>query len=323
MSKKQRKFADDGWAVWIDGDDTSTVYINDWLNPKGISYVDFAVRIRGVKASNSLNVYIPFVVSRDEIDDISLLFHDTKILQATFSAACIVDYKKNAHASEIAYNGKTVDVVHISTLDYQMNILTNGTLIHISFEELQQFLDNDEAYFIWRMPHKSLNEIFKPRVNVGNILSRLRDLITTPVVSEKYGYSVRVNESRLLPEEITRIGVFHRQKLKKAVITISIDENYELNDSGCYRIHRLEEDLYENYLPKDYKRDEVIIYQWNQSREENLRGQFNFYYNITKDSVNGGSMSLYIFLLLVFGMWGEMFADLVRTIFNWLFLRGR
>ena len=46
MPKKHRKFADDGWAIWVDGDDTSTVYINDWLNPKGKSYVDIAVRIR-------------------------------------------------------------------------------------------------------------------------------------------------------------------------------------------------------------------------------------------------------------------------------------
>jgi hypothetical protein len=60
MSKKQRKFADDGWAVWVDGDDTSTVYINDWLNPKAKSYVDIAVRIRGVKVSRGLCVYIPF-----------------------------------------------------------------------------------------------------------------------------------------------------------------------------------------------------------------------------------------------------------------------
>ena len=29
MAKRQKKFADDGWAVWVDGDDTSTVYIND------------------------------------------------------------------------------------------------------------------------------------------------------------------------------------------------------------------------------------------------------------------------------------------------------
>ena len=58
MQKKQRKFADDGWAVWIDGDDISTVYLNDWLNPKGKSFIDLAIRIRGVKVSKSLNIYI-------------------------------------------------------------------------------------------------------------------------------------------------------------------------------------------------------------------------------------------------------------------------
>ena len=314
MPKKQRKFADDGWAVWIEGEDTSTVYINDWLNPKGKSYVDIAVRIRGVKLSKALHVYIPFAVSCNEIEDVSLLFNDTKILQATFSSACIVDYKKNEHTSEIAYNGKTVDVVHISTLDYRVELLADGTLISITFEKLQRFLDNDEAYFIWRVPHKSLNEIFKPRVNVGNALGRLRDLITTPVVSEKYGYSIRINESRLLPEEITRIGAFHRQKLKKAVITISVDENYEINDSGCYRIHRLEENLYEDYLPNDYKREDVITYQWHQSRQDNFQGQFNFYYSIVKNSISRASMFLYIVLLLAIGIFGDLLSNTFQAL---------
>jgi hypothetical protein len=309
MPKKHRKFADDGWAVWIDGDDTSTVYINNWLDPKGKSYVDMAIRIRGIQSSKLLNVYIPFVVSPDEIEDVSLLFNDTKILQAIFSSACIVDYKKNEHTSEIAYNGKTVDIVHISTLGYQTKLLADGTLMNINLEELHPFLDNDEAYFIWRMPHKSLNEIFKPRVSMENVLGRLRDLLTTPVVSEKYGYSIRVNESRLLPEEITRIGAFHRQKLKKAVITLSINENYELNDSGCYRTHRLEENLYEGYLPKDYKSEDVIIYQWHQNREYNLQGQFNFYYTVTKDSVSRGSMFLYMTLLMALGVIGNLIAS--------------
>jgi hypothetical protein len=315
MPKKERKFADDGWAVWIDGDDTSTVYINDWLNPKGNSYVDFAVRIRGVNLSKNLYVYIPFPISSEEIEDISLRFNDTKILQATFSAACIVDYKKNNHTSEIAYNGKTVDIIHISTLDYKCENLADGSLISISLEALHPFLDNDEAYIIWRMPHKSLNKIFRPRVNMGNILNRLRDLITTPVVSEKYGYSVRINESRLLPEEITRIGAFHRQKLKKALITLSIHEDYELNDLGCYRIHRLEENLYADYLPKDYKCEDIITYQWNQTRENNLQGQFNFYYNVTRDSVSRASMFLYMVLLMAIGIIGNLLADFV-----WIFV---
>ena len=160
MPKKQQKFADDGWAIWIDGEDTSTVYINDWLNPKGKSYVDLAVRIRGVKQSKNLHVYVPFSVSQEEIQDISLMFNDTNILQATFSATCIVEYKKNEHTSEIAYNGKTVDIVHISTLGYETKALSKGTHIIVDLEKLQPYLDNDEAYFIWRMPHKSLDEIF-------------------------------------------------------------------------------------------------------------------------------------------------------------------
>ena len=318
MPKKQRKFADDGWAVWVDGDDVSTVYIHDWLNPAGKSYVDVAVRIRGVKASKALHVYVPFAVTSDEIEDVSLQFNDTKVLQATFSAACIVDYKKNEYTSEIAYNGKTIDIVHISALQYQAEPLAEGTLLSFRFDEVQPFIDNDEAYFVWRMPHESLNEIFKSRVDVGNVLTRLRDLITTPVVSEKYSYSVRINESRLLPEQITRIGAFHRQKLKKAVITLSIDEDYELNDAGCYRIRRLEENLYNDYLPKDYDRDDVITYQWQQTREQSLQGQFNFYYNISKESVNSRSMTLYMVLLMALAVAGEILGDFAKT---WLGLQ--
>ena len=314
MPNKQKKFADDGWAIWIDGDDTTTVYINDWLNPKGQSYVDLSVRIRGVKASRAMHVYVPFAFTKDQVQDVSLNFQDKKILQAIFSTACIIDYKKNDHTSEVAYNGKTVDIVHISTLDYQLKPVAQGTLISVDLQALQQFIDNDEAYFIWRMPHKSLDEIFNQRTDMKKTMTRLRDLITTPVLTEKYGYSIRINEARLLPEEITRSGAFHRQKLKKAVITLSIDESYELNDGGCYRIRRLEEDLYKDYMPKDYNGQDVITYQWSQNQEYNLHGQFNFYYNISKNSISGGSMLVYIILLLTVGVLGEFLTDWIKLL---------
>jgi hypothetical protein len=313
MSKKQKKFANDGWAIWIDGDDLSTVYINNWINPKGKSYVDLAIRIRGVKSCKFLNVYVPFVVSSKEIEDVSLLFNNKKNLQATFSAICIVDYKKNEHTSEIAYNGKTVDIVHVSTLAYEISPLAEGTLVCVNLLALQEYLANDEAYFVWRMPQKSLDEVFKKRVNVTNVLTRLRDLITTPVVSEKYGYSIRINEARLLPEEVTRIGAFHRQKLKKAVITLFVDEDYELNDADCYRIHRLEENLYKNYLPKDYPCENVITYQWSQNQEHNEKGRFNFYYNLSKDSISKSSMFLYMILLLTIGVFGNLLSAVVQA----------
>jgi hypothetical protein len=314
MAKKQRKFVDDGWAIWTDGDDICTVYLQDWLNPKGDSYVDLAIRIRNVKVSTRMRVYVPFIVSREEVEDVSLLFNDTKILQAIFGSACIVDYKKNDFTSEIAYVGKTVDIVHLSTLEYQLSALSDGTLMDIDLAAVQPFIDNDEAYFIWRMPHKSLDKLFKSRVGAGSVMSRFRDLVTSPMLSEKHGYSVRINEPRLLPEEITRVGSFHRQKLKKAVMTISVSEDYDINDEGCYRIRHLEEDLYHEYIPDKYNTEDVISYQWHQNRESNLQGQFNFYYNITKNSISGVSMTIYMILLMLLAVMGEILGDFAKTL---------
>lgn len=322
MAKKQRKFVDDGWAIWTDGDDICTIYLQDWLNPKGNSYVDLAIRIRNVKVNTRMRIYVPFAISKEEIDDVSLLFDDTKILQAVFGFACIVDYKKNEFTSEIAYIGKTVDIIHISTLNYKLQELSDGTLMDIDFTELQNFIDNDEAYFIWRMPHKSLDKLFKSRAGAGSAMSRFRDLITSPVLSEKHGYSVRINEPRLLPEEITRVGSFHRQKIKKAVITLTISEDYDLNDEGCYRIRHLEQELYRRYIPEKYKTDDVISYQWHQNRNSNLQGQFNFYYSITKNSINGRTMTVYMILLMVLAVIGEMLADLVRALIDHLSAGG-
>ena len=311
MAKEQRKFADDGWAIWIEGEDESNFYLNDWLNPKGKSYVDVAINIRGVKISKALHMYVPFVVLQEEIEDVSLLFKDEKFLQATFSASCIVDYMKNEHASEIAYNGKTVDIVHISTLSYELSPLSEGTLLTIDLEKLQPYLDNDEAYLMWRMPHKSLDEVFHKRINVGKLLGRLEDLITTPIISEKYNYSIRINESRRLPEEITRNGAFHRQKLNKAVVTLSIDDNYALNDATCDCIRRLEENLYQGFLPKKCKCSDMITYQWNQEREDNTQGHFNFYYNIAKNSISRGSMLVYLILITAISCLGSFFANII------------
>ena len=322
MAKKERKFVDDGWAIWTDGDDICTIYLQDWLNPKGDSYIDLAIRIRNVKVGTRLRVYIPFEISKEELNDVSLLFNDTKILQAVFGSACIVDYMKNDYTSEIAYIGKTVDIVHISKLDYKLSPLSDGTLLDADLAPVQPYIDNDEAYFIWRMPHKSLDKLFKSRAGAGSAMSRFRDLVTSPMLSEKHGYSVRINEPRLLPEEITRVGSFHRQKLKKAVVTISISEDYDINDEGCYRIRRLEDELYREYIPKYYETDDVISYQWHQNRETNMQGQFNFYYNITKDAVNGKSMTVYMILLMVLAVAGEMLADLVRALIDWLMAGG-
>ena len=100
------------------------------------------------------------------------------------------------------------------------------------------------------------------------------------------------------------------------MITLAVDENYDLTDAGCDRIRRLEENLYEAYLPEDYHREDVIMYQWNQNRENNFQGQFNFYYSITRESVSKGSMLLYMILLLSIGVIGDAISNAVQAFFG-------
>lgn len=313
MSIKGKKFADDGWAMWVDGDDTSTIYFHDWMKPKGKSFVDISVKIVGIKQTKSLNLYVPFYVVQEEIEDISLGFRNEAIARATFSSGCIIDYMKNEYTSEIAYNGKTMDIVHVSKLGVQLTDISDGTLITVDYSKIRQYIDNDNAYFSIRLPHKSLDNVFGSYRSAGSFFSRAREVLTTPVLSEKYGYSIRVNEARNLPYEINKLGAFHRQKLKKTVVSVSLSENYEINDSNCFQIRRLEEDLYHDFVPKNFSCENVITYQWKESRkEEGLRGKFNFYLNITRSSVSPTSMITYMVLLVIFGGFGNFFADLVR-----------
>lgn len=318
MSKKSKFFADDGWAMWVDGDDTSSIYLNNWLNPKGKSYMDVAVHIKDIKETKSFNMYFPFAVEKSEIEDVSLNFKDENLSRAIFSSMCVIDYKKNAVTSEIAYSGKTVDIVHVSAVDYTLKPVSKGTLMNIPFGQLFEYLDNDEAYFMFRIPHKSINGVFKQRTKVGSFLTRIRDMIMSPIVSENYGYSVRINEARLLPKEINSVGAFHRQKLKKAVVTISISDDYEINDVACYRIRRLEEELYRNFLPSSFNGENVVTYQWQQSREVNLKGHFNFYFNISRNAISPGSILIYTFIIILLNAIGSGVWDLIKTLYAFI-----
>jgi hypothetical protein len=260
---------------------------------------------------------VPFEVSAEEIEDISLAFKNEEIARATFSSGCIIDFMKNEYTSEIAYNRKTVDIVHLSKLEPSFDNLSHGTLITVNYGDIKSYIDNEEGYFSFRLPHKSLNRVFSTYKSAGSFLVRLRDLITTPIQSEKYGYSIRVNEARNLPPEINKIGAFHRQKLKKAVVTVSISENYEINDANCFQIRRLEEELYRDFVPNGFVCDGAITYQWKESRKKDgLRGKFNFYLNIKREAVSVASMVIYMILITITGGFGDLFADFVFWLFS-------
>ena len=316
MGSKKRKFADDGWALWIDGDDRSTIYLNEWINPKGKNYVDVSVRVYGAKETKTVNFFIPFVVERNEITDLSYMLAEGSALRALFNTNGKVDAEKTKYTSELSYDNRTVSLINLSDDFVSVKNISYGTVITVDFEFIKTFITSDEAYLIFRIPHKTLDKIFAPTIDVGGMFDKINSLIQSPMLSEKYGYSIRINEARLLPPEINEIEALHEQRIRKALVTISLGDEYEMNESSCYRIRRLEAELNRNYAPQGYDCSNAITYQWVEERDFNMKAHYNFYFTMEHNEISKLSMLVYLFTVLLTGALGGAIYDLFRLIFG-------
>ena len=318
MGSKKRKFADDGWALWIDGDDRSTIYLNEWINPKGRSYVDLSVRVYGARETKNINFFVPFAIEKDEIVDLSYMLTDSSAIRALFNTNGKVDAEKTKYTSELRYDSRTVSLVNLTNEFVAVKKVSYGTVITVDFAYIKTFVTSDEAYIIFRIPHKTLDKIFAPTMDVGSIFDKINSLIQSPMVSEKYGYSIRINEARLLPPEINEIKELQEQRIRKALVTISIDDAYEMNDSTCYRIRRLEAELNRDYAPTGYDCSSAITYQWVEERDSNMKAHYNFYFTMEHNEISKMSMLMYLLIVLFIGALGGAIYDLFKLIFGLL-----
>ena len=171
---------------------------------------------------------------------------------------------------------------------------------------------------IFRVPHKTLDKIFAPQIDVGRLFDKIKSLVQSPVISEKYGYSIRINEARLLPHEINEIKVLQEQRIRKALITIFIGDAYEMNDSTCYRIRRLEAELNQGYAPEAYDCSDVITYQWVEERDSDMKAHYNFYFTMEHNKISKTSMLIYLFVVFLCGTFGSVIYDLLKLLFAML-----
>ena len=316
MGSKKRKFADDGWALWIDGDDRSTIYLNEWINPRGRSYVDISVRVYGAREAKTVNFFIPFAIEEIEITDLSYMLSDSSALRALFNTNGKVDSEKTKYTSELRYDNRTVSLINFTNEFTKVKRVSYGTIITVDFEFIKDCITSDEAYLIFRIPHKTLDKIFAPVIDVGSMFDRINSLIQSPVISEKYGYSIRINEARLLPSEINEIKELQEQRIRKALVTNSLGDEYEMNDSTCYRIRRLEAELNRGYAPQGYDCTNAITYQWVEERDSDMKSHYNFYFTMEHSKISKSSIFFYIIIVLIIGVTDGIIYDLFKNLFS-------
>ena len=319
MGSKIKRFADDGWAVWIDGDEKSTVYFNEWINPGGKNYVDVGIRIYGARNAREANIFIPFEITKEEIEDLSSMLTDAEILRGVFNNSCRVNENKDSNLLDIKYGKHELNVLKLSDRSASVQKLSTGALITIGIEKMRNLLTADELYLLFRIPHKSMNAVFEKKDDMTGFVRKLHESITSPVVTEKYGYAIRINEARLLTPEISDIEALHQQNLRKALVSISISDDYELNDYSCYRIRRLEENIYGDYAPCGFDCSSAINYQWVEERDNDMKTHYNFYFDISCSTVSKKSLVLYFCIVLAVAAAGNTLYGLLCRLFELIF----
>ena len=319
MGSKIKRFADDGWAVWIDGDEKSTVYFNEWINPGGKNYVDVGIRIYGAGNAREANIFIPFEITKEEIEDLSSMLTDAEILRGVFNNSCRVNENKDSNLLDIKYGKHELNVLKLSDRSASVQKLSTGALITIGIEKMRNLLTADELYLLFRVPHKSMDAVFEKKDDMTGFVRKLHESITSPVVTEKYGYAIRINEARLLTPEISDIEALHQQNLRKALVSISISDDYELNDYSCYRIRRLEENIYRDYAPCGFDCSSAINYQWVEERDNDMKTHYNFYFDISCSTVSKKSLVLYFCIVLAVAAAGNTLYGLLCRLFELIF----
>lgn len=316
--KSNKRFADDGWAIWIDGDDRSTVYLNEWINPVGRSYVDIGIRAYGSKMAKELNVFVPFGLSKSEVLNLSDMLENEQVLRGLFNTNCVIDENKNPHTTELSYNNRRVSLIKLTEDILSVRDVAYGAVVTVEIEKISDFITCDEAYLIFRVPHKTLDDVFVENEIIHSSIERIKNTISSPVIQKKYGYSIRINEARLLPSEINEIKTLHEQRIRKVLVTISIDDEYELNDNNCYRIRKLEDELYQDYAPKDYNCKNAITYQWIEERSANMMSHYNFFFIIEHNHISKYSVLLYFIIVLITAVCGCAIYDVIKYLISLL-----
>ena len=316
MGIKKRKFADDGWALWIDGDDRSTIYLNEWINPKGKNYVDVGVRVYGAKKAKTVNFFVPFEIEKTEIFDLSTMLTDGSALRGLFNTNVKVEFRNTKYTAELSYENRIISLINLSDEFMIVKRVSYGTVITINFEYIWDCLTSDVAYMIFRIPHKTLDAIFDSSIDAGGVSDKISSIIQSPIILEKYGYSIRINEARLLPSEINDSQVLHEQKIRKVLVTISLSDDYDMDDSACYRIRRLEEELHRNYAPEGYDCRDAITYQWVEERDLDMQAHYNFYFTMEYSSISKVSMLMYLLIVFLCSTFGSAIYDLFKFLFS-------
>lgn len=309
--------ADDGYAVWTipvnggNNDAPIDVHINQWVMREKNNirvYVDFGIRVYSAKNVSEICFYLPCDIEMQDIRDLSLLLKDANIARGVFNTNCSIRNNDINGIVELKYNTHDSNIFE---LPKNIKKLNNGIIITFDVLTISKKLTKDELYIRFRIPNKKEEEFLAEKSNALDSFARI---LSSPILHEKYLYTIRVNEMRSLPEQIRFNTLVQNQKILKIILTVCANGPFTVDPSTCYKTRVIEKELYKDYVPKSFDLDRCMVNQWMQ--EKASFNHYNFTCIFCKEEVNKRSLLLYAFFVICLSALGGALVELVKILLN-------
>lgn len=307
----------DGYAIWAvpqnvhNGIPELDVHINIWIAPKKdntFAYVDFGIRTYCAKNTREICCYVPFDFENEQFQDLSNLLTDKEIARGIFNTSCTINFDGKTGIAELKYNAHDSNIAEVPM---SIENCSDGSIIRFKVYSIFDKLTKSELYVRFRIPNKGLGEFLRQK---SDALHSFASALSSPIHYENYSYTVRLNESRILPSEILYNDAFQKQKVKKVILTVCASGAYIIDVSTCYKVRVLEENLYKNYVPSGSSFKNCMIDQWLQIKES--KKDYNLTCVLRKEDVNPKSLSIYAALVTFFSALGGGIIELIKFILS-------
>ena len=287
---------------------------------KGYPYLDIGFKIENLKKASKICFFLPFPISKKNIQDLGVKFHDTPLVDAVFNESydtTISSCKKTidiSHNLELQFKIYQLDIEH----DVELTPFADGTIWSFDTLNIEKDEKNYPYYFRFRIKDCPLNFLIHQYIAPGKVLQS--------IFSTTYMIDFRFNNIRSLNN--TLIERYSSGKNKKVAIRavhfLLITKAYVEVSSGNFKsIRKIEPKVWEEYVNYN-NTDDLVAYHYATKGEKNSGNEQSKEYIdsselFLKFRVEKSFIPIYVTLTLLIGIVGSIIATIISTILSKLF----
>lgn len=302
--------SDVAFAIWTVGTQSELdVHINEWIMPNSCemtAFIDFGIRIYNVKGVDSVGLFVPYPIEDHEIVDLAKCLGNEDIARGIFNTTCTVTTHGETGIIDLDYNHHKSNV---ATLPRSVIKTSSSTTIYFDLNSVANNITRDEFYIRFRIPEKKLGELLNQR---KKFFRSFTSLLASPIEREYFTYIIRVNEMRVLPNEIRFNQDVQRQKINKIIIAMALNGLIKVDSSFCYKVRVIEQKLYKDYVPKNFHLESCMAYQW--LSQKNAKTHYNFTLTLRKENINIYSLLIYSIFVIILSALGGLLVEFIKLL---------